>query len=81
MNDFWKQIIFRIGTFTLTPAKLLAVIMVIVITWILILLLKKVILSKKKLSVSQKGTRTSLYQLVKYFMLVLVLVYRIFSAI
>ncbi len=71
MNDFWKQIIFRIGNFTLTPAKLFAVIMIIVVTWILILLLKRVILSKKKLTVSQTGSRNSLYQLIKYFLWVI----------
>lgn len=56
------------GNFTLTPAKILALILIIIITWILLLLFKKIILSKKNLSISQKGARTSFYQLVKYFM-------------
>jgi small-conductance mechanosensitive channel len=71
MNDFWQKIIFRIGNFTLTPAKIAALLAVVFITWILLLLLKKIILSKKKLTVSQEGTRTSLYLLVKYFMWVI----------
>ncbi len=71
MNDFWKQIIFRIGNFTLTPAKLVAVILVIFITWVLLLFIKRIILHKTKLTISQRGTRTSLYQLIKYFLWVI----------
>ena len=71
MNDFWKQVIFRIGNFTLTPAKLFAVLMVIFITWVLLLFIKRIILHKTKLTISQRGTRTSLYQLIRYFLWVI----------
>lgn len=71
MKDFWQQIIFHIGNFILTPEKLIAVLLVIVITWILILILKRIILTRKNLTVSQTGSRTSLYQLIKYFLWVI----------
>ncbi len=68
MNDFWKQIIFQIGDFTLTPAKIGGVLLVLFITWILLLIFWRITLNKTDLSVSEKARRISLYLLVKYFL-------------
>lgn len=67
MNDFWQHIIFKIGSFTLTPEKLAGVIAIIVFFWILLFIIKKLLLYRKGLSFSEKSRRQSLYQLLRYF--------------
>lgn len=71
MNDFWKQVIFRIGGFTLTPAKVAGVMGVFFIVWVFLLLFRKTLLNKNKLTVSEQGARASLYQLSKYILWVI----------
>jgi len=71
MNDFWKQVIFRIGDFSLTPAKLAEVMMVFFFVWLFLAVFRKTFLNKRKLTVTEQGARTSLYQLSKYLLWVI----------
>ena len=68
MNEFWKQILFQFGDFTLTPAKIGGVIFVLFLTWLLLLIFRKITLNKSGLSISEKARRVSLYLLSKYFL-------------
>ena len=68
MNEFWKQILFQFGDFTLTPAKIGGVIFVLFLTWLLLLIFRKITLNKSGLSISEKARRVSLYLLLKYFL-------------
>lgn len=66
MNEFWQQIIFKIGNFVLTPAKLAGVVAVIFLIWILLLITRRILMHKKDLSFSEKSRRQSVYQLLRY---------------
>lgn len=66
MNEFWQQIIVKIGNFVLTPAKLAGVVAVIFLIWILLLITRKILMHKKDLSFSEKSRRQSVYQLLRY---------------
>ena len=66
MNDFWNDIIFRIGNFTLTAGKLAAVLLIITLTWILLSIIWKITLRKRDISISEKARRISFYLLIKY---------------
>jgi len=67
MNDFWKKEIFRLGNFSLTPAKVMVLLLILFLTWLLLYFVKRLLLSDKKLTVSETGRRTSFFQLIKYF--------------
>ncbi|MGK2862096.1 MAG: mechanosensitive ion channel family protein [Chitinophagaceae bacterium] len=71
MNEFWRQVIFKMGNFSVTPAKLFGLFLVLFLTWLLLSIFKKVLLNKRQLTLNEKGRRTSLYQLIKYFSWVL----------
>lgn len=73
MNEFWDKILFRIGDFVLTPAKLLGIVMALVITWLLLTVIHKILVSRKGLDAGEKGRRISLFQLIKYFTWVIVI--------
>lgn len=73
MNDFWNYIIFRIGDFVLTPAKLAGLLTILSATWVILFFLKRILFSSKKMSVGERGTRTSLFQIIKYFLWVIAL--------
>ncbi len=73
MKEFWEKILFKLGQFTLTPAKIAGVLLVIVITWVLLLLIRKILLRKRNVSVGERGRRISLFQLIKYFIWVVVI--------
>ena len=73
MDSFWDKILFRIGDFILTPSKILGIILAIVITWILLTVLHRLLIRKKGLSAGEKGRRISLFQLIKYFIWVIVI--------
>ncbi len=72
MNEFWDKILFKLGDFTLTPAKIAAAILVIVITWFVLLLIKKILLHPKKMDATEKGRRISAFQLLRYLVWVIV---------
>lgn len=67
MNDFWKWEIFNLGNFSLTPAKLLILLIILLFTRFLLFFIRKILLQNSNLSVSEKGRRTSFFQLIKYF--------------
>lgn len=71
MNEFWDKILFRIGSFTVTPGKLAGIFAIFFITWIILFFFRRILFRNKQLSVSEKGTRTSFYQLVRYFLWVI----------
>lgn len=73
MNEFWDKILFRIGDFVLTPAKLLGIVLAVAITWLLLTILHKILVNKKGLNAGEKGRRISLFQLIKYFSWVIVI--------
>jgi small-conductance mechanosensitive channel len=73
MNEFWDKILFRIGDFIVTPAKLLGIAMAIASTWVLLTIIHKILVRKKGLSAGEKGRRISLFQLIKYFTWVVVI--------
>jgi len=66
MDDFWQQTIIKAGSFTITPAKLVALVAVFTITWLLLLLSKKLLIHKTGLNATEKGVRSSVYHLFKY---------------
>ncbi len=66
MDKFWQQVIFKIGSLTLTTAKLAELIAAIFITWLLLFLIKKILVHKSGLSKTEKGARSSVFQLIKY---------------
>jgi small-conductance mechanosensitive channel len=66
MDDFWQEVLFRIGAFTFTTAKLAEIVGVFFFIWMLLFIFRKSFLNNTKLSPSEKGARASLYQLVKY---------------
>lgn len=72
MTEFWEKILFRLGSFTITPAKIAAILIVIIITWFLLLILRKLLLRNKELEIGERGRRISLFQLLKYFVWVIV---------
>ncbi|CAN5480888.1 mechanosensitive ion channel [soil metagenome] len=66
MNNFWQQVIFKMGNFSLTPAKLAVVAVAIFITWLFLLLIEKFLVHNSGFSKTEKGARSSVYQLIKY---------------
>ena len=67
MNDFWKQVLFKFGNFTLTPAKIGGLVLVLLLTWLALLLIKNLVLKRKNLTDNERGRRNSLFLLTKYF--------------
>ncbi len=67
MNDFWHKVIFKMGSFTLTPAKLAVLASVFLLTRLLLFLVKKILIHEPGLSLTEKAARSSVFQLVKYF--------------
>ncbi len=72
MNEFWKQVIFKLGKFTITTGSLTGFLLVLLITWLVLSFIKRLMLRNKTISISEKGRRISLYQLLKYFTWVVV---------
>ncbi len=66
MTDFWQQVIFKFGNFTLTTAMLAAVAAVFTLTGLLLSLFKKILVHRTGLTITEKAARASLFQLVKY---------------
>lgn len=66
MNNFWQQVIFKMGSFSLTPAKLAVVAVAIFTTWLFLLLIKKILVHNSGFTKTEKGARSSVYQLIKY---------------
>lgn len=77
MDEFWKRILFRIGDFSITPAKLAGITLVFIITWFILLVTKRLLLYNKKLDISEIGRRLSLFQLIKYLIWVIVISFSI----
>lgn len=73
MKEFWEKILFKLGAFTITPAKIAAILIVVIITWVLLLIFRKLLLRSKDIGVGERGRRISLFQLIKYFVWVLVI--------
>ncbi len=73
MKEFWEKILFKLGAFTITPAKIAAVLIVIFITWFLLFIFRKILLRNKEITVGERGRRLSLFQLIKYFVWVIVI--------
>lgn len=73
MDDIWQQKIFELGKFVLTIGKLAGVLATILITWTFLTLFKKYLLFKKTQTKGERSRRLSLYQLVRYFVWVLVI--------
>lgn len=71
MNEFWQKILFQIGGFTLTPAKLLGVIIVLVTARVFLYFLKTLWLGGKRKNDHSASGRKSLYLIVKYLVWVL----------
>lgn len=71
MNEFWQQIIFKMGSFTLTTAKLGVLAALFLLTWLLLFFGKKMLVHKSSLNNPEKAARASVYQLVKYFIWVI----------
>lgn len=72
MNEFWDKILFKLGEFTITPAKIAATFLVIIITWFVLLLIRKILLHPKKMDATERGRRISAFQLLRYFVWVIV---------
>lgn len=62
---------FQLGSFSLTPAKIAGLIGILVICWMILFLVRQFLLNKKNISISEKGMRMSLFQLLRYFLWVL----------
>lgn len=73
MKEFWEKILFKLGNFTITPAKITGIFLVIVITWFFLLLLKKIFVRRRGLSIGEKGRRISVFHLIRYFIWVIVI--------
>ncbi len=73
MNEIWNQKIFELGSFVLTVGKLAAVVFTVFITWLILLLIKKHLIHKKERTKGDRARRLSLYQLIMYFIWVLVI--------
>ncbi|MEO5948186.1 MAG: mechanosensitive ion channel domain-containing protein [Chitinophagaceae bacterium] len=73
MKEFWYKILFRLGSFTVTPAKIAEILIVVTVTWFMLLIFRKLLLRRKELGVGERGRRISLFQLVKYFIWVVVI--------
>lgn len=71
MNEFWQKTLFQIGGFTLTPAKLLGVIIVLVTARVFLYFLKTLWLGGKRKNDHSASGRKSLYLIVKYLVWVL----------
>ncbi len=67
MKDFWQFVIFKLGSFSLTPGKIAGLIIVLLLTWVLLVAIKKLLFSNKQLGFNETGRRTSLFQLLRYF--------------
>lgn len=65
--NFWDQPIFTIGHFTLTPGRILVLTAIFFGAWLLLFILKKIIIKKYTLKSDERGRKSSLYQLLKYF--------------
>lgn len=71
MNEFWHLELYHSGSFSLTVAKLVGVVLLLLCTKILLHAIRRYILNGHKISISEKGKRISLFQLIKYFSWVL----------
>jgi len=75
MDDFWNQVVFKMGNFELKAYQLISIVFTFLLTWIILLFTKYLLLKKKQLTINEKGRRLSLFQLVKYLLWVLVISY------
>ncbi|MFZ9388469.1 MAG: mechanosensitive ion channel family protein [Chitinophagaceae bacterium] len=66
MNDFWHRVVFEVGSFRLTTARLAGVIAVIFVVWLLLMLVRRLLLHRSSLTPNEKGRRASVYQLLRY---------------
>ncbi len=67
MKNFWEQSIFKIGDFTLTPARVIIFAVICLVTWLLLLITRKILIKKDVSKPDELGRKSSLYQLLKYF--------------
>ena len=72
MKEFWEKILFKLGSITVTPAKIAEILIVVAVTWFLLLFFRKLLLRNKEMEMGERGRRISLFQLVKYFVWVIV---------
>ena len=73
MKKFLKKEIFSINDFTLTPEKIFSVVLIVFATVFLLMFIRKFLLRKTSLNVSERGRRTSLFLLIKYFTWVIII--------
>lgn len=73
MSEFWGYKIFELGKLVLTVGKLAGVLLTMLVTWSFLTLFKKYLIHKKAQTKGERGRRLSLYQLVRYFVWVLVI--------
>ena len=43
MKEFWEKILFKLGSITVTPAKIAEVLIVVAVTWFLLLFFRKLL--------------------------------------
>lgn len=67
MNGFFKRPIFSVNDFVLTPEKIIVVLLILLSTALILALIRKLLLRNQSLNTSEKGRRTSLFLLIKYF--------------
>ncbi len=72
MKEIWEYKLLELGGFVLTTAKVAGVLLATFLTWLFLTLFKKYLTHKTYLTLGEKGRRLSLYQLVRYFVWVLV---------
>jgi len=73
MNEFWDYKIFELGKFVLTLGKVISILLTIMITWTLLTLVKKYLIHRKEKIKGERARRLSLYQLIRYFIWVMVI--------
>lgn len=72
MNDFWHYTLLKYYDISITPVKIVGMLILLLGTRLLILLLKQGLLKKISSDRVEEGIRTSLYQLIKYVVWIIV---------
>lgn len=73
MKEIWDYKIFELGKFVLTLGMIISIISIIILTWTILTLTKKYLIHRKEKIKGERARRLSLYQLIRYFIWVMII--------
>lgn len=72
MNEIWDYKIFGLGKFVLSLGQVISIVLTVAVTWTVLTLVKKYLIHRKEKIKGERARRLSLYQLIRYFIWVMV---------